>query len=88
MTELDIALTISVSKEPAKEILEQHEAEMVAFAEWVNETYTLFMEYPKQTYVNRVDANRNPFGANLLPRHTTTDLLTLFKNRKNKDENS
>ena len=29
MTELDIALTISVSKEPAKEILEQHEAEML-----------------------------------------------------------
>jgi len=69
-------------KDLTKKLLEQHDSEMVAFVEWVNEKYTLFMEYPKQTYVSRIESNKNPFGANLLPRFTITKLLELYKTRK------
>ena len=62
----------------AKQLLEQHEAEMMDFTEWKDANYVLFSESPNK-YVDRIESNRNP--SKILPRFTTTDLLTLFKNR-------
>ena len=61
-----------------KQLLEQHEAEMMDFTEWKDANYVLFSESPNK-YVDRIESNRNP--SKILPRFTTTDLLTLFKNR-------
>jgi len=67
----------------AKQLLEQHEAEMMDFTEWKDANYVLFSESPNK-YVDRIESigsilDRNP--SKILPRFTTTNLLTLFKNR-------
>ena len=65
-------------KDSSKQLLEQHEAEMVEFTEWKDAKYVLFSERPNK-YVDRIESNRNP--SKIFPRLTTTYLLTLFKNR-------
>jgi len=56
--------------ELSEQLLEHHEAEMVLFTEWIRDNYTLCVSNKWQLTNNRK-----------APLHTTTDLLTLFKNR-------
>jgi len=81
MTEETIAKTLEIgivvlpngeylSSIAVNQIIQQHEAEMILFAEWCDDC---FFQRLNGTYVHKFKDN--------IEANDTTDLLTLFKNR-------
>lgn len=60
-----------------KQLLEQHEAEMVEFAEWTS--HNALVMITKKAWCKRVGYDSPILKCGEIK--TTTDLLTLFKNR-------
>ena len=58
--------------ELSEQLLEQHEAEMVEFAEWISR---------KNWYEQSIQGYWCESGAGKMDAIATTDLLTIFKNR-------
>lgn len=63
--------------EAIKQLLEQHEAEMVEFAEWTS--HNALVMITKKAWCKRVGYDSPILKCGEIK--TTTDLLTLFKNR-------